>query len=514
MSRLEGWDIALKLNKVSLKWKVFFYILLFALIVISVFCIFQILLLERVYKSTKIKQTKVIMQEVIEVASNERLDNIKNPTSDFSQNIKEIIKDAEVDVYILKKEPINNGNSSSPIEVTYLSIYPNNDIDLFYNTVLTKDQLALTYSTITEVNNPSFVVLTDDNLPFFQQQISDDSKIIQDKDLIYCQRVKLADNSSSYMVVIYARITPVQPAIDTLKTQLLYITIIVIVLSIFIALFIAKGISKPIAQINNEAKKLAKGDYDLSFNGNGYLEISELNDTLNYAISEVKKTDILKQELIANVSHDLRTPLTLIEGYAEMLRDFPEENTSENVQIIIDEVSHLKDLVTDLLTLSKINARSEPLNLTEFSITELIESIVNRQQKLVKVQNFIINFTYKEKVNVIADKLKIEQVIYNLINNAISYSGDSKQIDIVQEIDNDFALIKVIDYGIGIKEGDLPYIWDRYYRVDKGHTRSNQGSGLGLSIIKGILDYHGFAYGVDSTYQKGSTFWFKIKIRK
>ncbi len=512
--QLERWAIVLKLNKLSLKWKLFFFILLFAFLVIMVFSVFQILLLEKVYKTTKIKQTKLIMSEVYEAVNGQKIDNVKNPKSNLTNQIKDIIKDAESVVYILKKEQVTSIDPSVPPQVEYISLYPDENIDSFYADILSKEQLSKTYNSILEVGNPCFVVLTDDDSPYFQQQISENSKIIQDRDLIYCQRVRLSDNSSSYMIVIFARITPVKPAIDTLKTQLLYITLIVIILSIIIAMILSKRISKPITDINKEAKKFSNGEYDLSFKGTGYLEIVELNDTLNYAARELKKTDTLKKELLANVSHDLRTPLTLIEGYAEMMRDFPEEKNKENVQIIIDEVHRLKELVSDLLILSKLNARSEPLNISLFCLTDVVKTIVERQQKFMEHQSFIIKFNYTSKVMIEADKHKIEQVIYNFLNNAIKYSGDSKEVDIIQEIEGDNVVIKIKDYGIGIKEDELPYVWERYYRVDKGHKRSTQGSGLGLAIIKSILDYHNFSYGVLSTYNKGSTFWFKMPIKK
>ena len=294
---------------------------------------------------------------------------------------------------------------------------------------------------------------------------------------------------------------------------MLYITLIVIIISLLVAIWLSKVISQPIIDINTAAKSLPYGEYESKFNGSGYLEVSELNNTLNYAAVELKKTDTLQRELLANVSHDLRTPLTLISGYAEMMRDFPNDDNSENIQIIIDESKRLKELVNDLLELSRISARTEPLKKSEFNLTTVINNIVTRHQKLTEPQKFNIIFNYDKEVIVEADETKIEQVIYNFISNAINYSGESKDIKVIQEVVNDIAVIKVIDYGIGIKQEELEYVWQRYYRVDKGHQRSIQGSGLGLSIIQGILEYHGFKYGVVSELNKGSTFWFEIPVK-
>ena len=275
---------------------------------------------------------------------------------------------------------------------------------------------------------------------------------------------------------------------------------------------ISKAISKPISNMNESAKKLATGNYDVTFKGEGFLEIAELNDTLNYAVEELKKTETLQRELLANVSHDLKTPLTLISGYAEMIRDIPSENNPENIQIIIDEANRLGVLVNDLLSLSKISSRTEPLNLSVYDINNNLINIVERFNKLLESKGFVVNYLDKGPIYVNDDNRKIEQVIYNLINNAVNYSGDSRKIEVESKITDQKVRISVKDYGIGIKKDELEYIWDRYYRVDKGHQRSVQGSGLGLSIIKGILEYHGFEYGVESVENVGSTFYFIMPI--
>ena len=217
---------------------------------------------------------------------------------------------------------------------------------------------------------------------------------------------------------------------------------------------------------------------------------------------------------MANVSHDLRTPLTMIKGYVEMMQDLPGGNNPKNLQIIIDEVNRLNVLVNDMLDLSKISSKTIELHPQLYSITDNLIEIVERYQKFQENKEFQFILNYDQNVNVIADESKLDQVIYNFINNAINYSGDAKKIEINQVVENNYVKISVKDYGVGIKKEKLEYIWDRYYRIDKGHQRSIQGSGLGLSIVKGILEYHNFEYGVESTVGSGSTFWFKMPIKK
>jgi signal transduction histidine kinase len=314
-------------------------------------------------------------------------------------------------------------------------------------------------------------------------------------------------------LIVDSRLTPVEPAVMAMKYQILYISLIVIIIAIIVAILLSRTISKPIITINDSAKKMAEGNLDVEFNGRGYKEITELNNTLNHTVEELKKTETLQRELLANVSHDLRTPLTLISGYAEMMKDIPEEKTEENIQIIVDETKRLSMLVNDLLSLSRIKSRTEELNLTKFDLKELLVNIIDRQNKFFENINAKINLlTSVDKVYVKADISKIEQVMYNFITNAINYSKDNKIVDVILEVNNDLATIKVRDYGIGIKEENLEFIWQRYYRVDKGLKRSTQGTGLGLSIIKEILEYHGFKYGVESQENVGSTFYFELPI--
>ncbi len=238
--------------------------------------------------------------------------------------------------------------------------------------------------------------------------------------------------------------------------------------------------------------------------------MEELNNTLNYTKTELAATEKLQRELIANISHDLRTPLTMITGYGEVMRDLPGENTPENIQIIIDEATRLSTLVNDLLDLSKLQSGALQAQKQVFNLTDSVRAILERYSKLVEQEGFDIRFESKEEVFINADELRISQVIYNLVNNAVNHAGEDKTVIITQTVRDKLVRIEVIDHGEGIPADKLPYIWERYYKVDKEHKRGVIGSGLGLSIVKSILDAHKAHYGVRSTQGKGSTFWFEI----
>jgi len=321
----------------------------------------------------------------------------------------------------------------------------------------------------------------------------------------------LAFDGRTVSFVFHAIISPIDATISTIKVQLYYVTMIMLVLSVILALIIARMVSKPIESLNNSAKTLAKGNYDVQFYSGGYKEIHELSDTLNHTAIELSKVDKLRRELMANISHDLRTPLALIYGYVEMMNDFPDEINADQTKLIMDETQRLASLVNDIMDVSKLESGAMELNDTTYNITGSIEQLVDRVAKLVDKDGYSFNFEYEENVFVKADEAKITQAFYNLLVNAIHYSKNDLHIIIRQITSETSVKIEVEDHGDGIREEDIPYIWDRYYKGGKKHKRAITGTGLGLSIVKKIIELHGGSYGVESKLNIGSIFWFQIE---
>ncbi len=327
--------------------------------------------------------------------------------------------------------------------------------------------------------------------------------------------IKLQNNQ---YVFINTTLEPVDGTIFLLQKELIIISILIIIFSYISAHYISNHISKPIKEVTDQAKKLSTGDFKLEFNENSkILEIEELSKTLNYTKEELSKIDELRKDLMANVSHDLKTPLTMIKATAEITKDLhinKKEKIEEDMNTIIYESDRLTNLVNDILELSKEEAVNEELHLEEFELIQFIQNILKQYQVLIEKEDYHFNFLHSDEEIVIqADKKKLEQVFYNLINNAIQYTGSDNQVTIQVEKKKDI-LIKIIDTGNGIKEEDIPYIWDRYYKSEKMHKRNIVGTGLGLNIVKKILERHHFSYGVDSTIGVGSTFYFRIPKKK
>ena len=190
-----------------------------------------------------------------------------------------------------------------------------------------------------------------------------------------------------------------------------------------------------------------------------------------------------------------------------VLRD---ENTPENVQVIIDETERLTELVNDVLDLSKIKAGTRKPEFEVFDLTETVGAVLQRYEKFKEKEQYTIIFEKIDGISVMADRTMILQVVYNLVNNALNYTGEDKTVVIRQTVSNGRVRVSVTDSGMGISDADLPYIWDRYYKVDKVHKRAVVGTGLGLAIVKSILEAHGAVYGVESQIDQGSTFYFEL----
>ncbi len=333
--------------------------------------------------------------------------------------------------------------------------------------------------------------------------------------IVYSFIVKDA-RGDDILFIINAYVSPVASTVRTLNYLLIIISITMIILSVILTLILSRSITKPITKINASAKELAKGNYGVEFEGGSYREAEELSETLAYAGSELSRVDKLRSELIANTTHDLRTPLTMITGYAELMRDFENENTPENAAVIADEAKRMTSLVNDMLEISKLENGVAKANPERFNITEAVASEIEKYSQFFCKDGYTLRFETNESVTVVTDRTKIIRALLNLVNNALTYTGADKTVIVRQDVyftgEKNALRYSVIDTGEGIPEDKLPMIWDRYYKVDSPHKRSVQGSGLGLSIVNKLMTLIGGRCGVLSSNGNGSIFWIEIDI--
>lgn len=521
-------------EKISIKWKIFLYLLIFTGVLLMILWLLQICYLDTFYKKIKTKEAENLIAKITKV--------LKDKTEGAEQQIDALAAARYMTVFVTDTEG-KTVYSAEYIPNSRLETMPPEQAEWFYEQALacggfTKVEFQGGLNKLLSSRRRGLLSQLEDGsetenafLPKSESETEDILEPVgisggmhmsgydgviqnwgqeQAESVIYVSIVPT--KSRDLILMVNTQLTPVEATVQTLRIELYWITAIMLLLSLGIAFLISRQVSKSLIRMNESAKEMAAGNLKVHFEGKDYREVAELSDTLNRTAAELDKNEHLRRELIANVSHDLRTPLTMIIAYAEVMRDLPGENTPENVQVVIDEAERLTNLVNDMLDLSKLQAGAFRKNVTVYNLTESIESVFDRYNKLTERDGYTITFLYDRKAAVEADEYKMFQVIYNLVNNAVNYAGEDRTVTVIQTVRDGKVRIEVKDNGMGIAAEALPYVWDRYYKVDKEHKRAVMGTGLGLSIVKNILELHGADYGVESREGFGSGFWFELPV--
>ena len=314
------------------------------------------------------------------------------------------------------------------------------------------------------------------------------------------------------ILFVFSPLYPQESTIQILMDQLVYVTIFAVLLSIVLGFYLSRMITRPIEKITEKAEELAAGNYGIEFPVYHYSEVMRLADTLSSASRELAQTRTMQRDIIANVSHDLKTPLTMIRSYAEMIDDLSGDDPKKraaHLKVIMDETDRLNAMIAELLDISKLQSGELSIKRTAFSLKELIQSTINAYHVYVEQDGYSLEFVSSGEGVVYADVMRIKQALDNLISNAIKYGGKKKSVAIRMTEEGDFVRVEVTDHGMGIPKRDLKHVWERYYQSSAHHSRTDS-TGLGLSIVKEILVLHDAKYGVESKVKQGSTFWFEI----
>jgi signal transduction histidine kinase len=290
------------------------------------------------------------------------------------------------------------------------------------------------------------------------------------------------------------------------------ITVISLLIGSILAFYFSKQFTKPILKITHATRDIAKGKFDTNVEVDSKDEIGVLGDDLNKMAKQLGMIEELRKDFISNVTHELKTPIGIIRAYAELIRDINDEETkADNVKVIVDESIRLNEMVEDILTLSKMEAGYDKLTLEKNKLPSLLEDVLTRLQVLIENKNINILLDYEEDFEIECDYNKMFQVFYNIINNSINHSESDSDISINMHKDiSHKVIIEIKDQGSGISKDEVNKIWDRFYKVEKSRTRTDSGTGLGMSIVKNIIDLHGFDVELDSEVGVGTVV--KIKI--
>lgn len=333
--------------------------------------------------------------------------------------------------------------------------------------------------------------------------------------LLYASHINTSGEESTLYIV--APLNPDPATIRILRSMLLYISFIVLIVSTLLAFMLSRRITLPIANLTRSATELSTGNYNVNFDGSAFTETRELAKALNKASYEMEKTDFYQREIIANVSHDLKTPLTMIRSYAEKIMDISGDDPvkrNADLSVIINETERLNKLVADILSVSNMQSNNIELHMETFDITEAARDVYESFRVLSSSRGFTLQFHPCKACYVVGDRTRIMQVMSNFTDNAVKYSGDDKFIEIKLVRSGKKVAFHCIDHGVGIPSDEIAHVWDKYYRTSANHERSIEGTGLGLAIVKGILNLHNAKFGVDSKEGKGSDFWFEMETVK
>ena len=470
------------------------YLIVFFALAIAVLWVFQSLLLDDFYRAEKKRDSLSACSAVMKIVSTEQ---------DAEEAYKAVEGISEkygvcVSAYIMGKDGSAELVTDKHV-ISHCTLHNTNIRSKYtiYDAAKNKDNVFFQYFTYDRekdvFNNIS------------ESETVDGSEITMVYARVYPDTADIGDT----MVIVDTVITPVGAVVRTVRVQLAVFTAVFIAIAVAFGILLSRKFTRPIKRLNQAAERFGSGG---GFAVDGYKEIRELSESLDYASAELEKTERLRKELIANVSHDLKTPLTMLIGYGEMMRDIPGESTPENAANIVAEAERMNRLVSDLTELSKISSGAAACEKIPFSLTERVNDQVRGCAEMLAHEGYKITF-FDGGIDAMvkSDPFLVDRVVRNFLMNAVAHIGDDKTVSVRQIVSDGWVTVAVTDKGEGIPADKLEDIWERYYKVNSAHARG-EGSGLGLSIVKAIMNQLGGHYGVESAVGKGSTFWFALPL--
>lgn len=326
-------------------------------------------------------------------------------------------------------------------------------------------------------------------------------------------------------------------AVDIANKFLGYVGIFVTLIGIIVMFFIAKSFTKPIENLNHIARKMARLEFNEEYEVKTQDEIGALGESINFlskkleqTISELKtansklqqdikqkiEIDEMRKEFLSNVTHELKTPIALIQGYAEGLQDNISEDQESRefyCEVIIDEANKMNNMVKKLLSLNQIESGQDAIHFEHFDIVALIQGVLQSTEVLRQGKHVTVEFKETQSIYVWADEFMIEEVVTNYISNAINHVKEPNLIRILVQMEGELLRVTVFNTGDPIPNDELDKIWTKFYKVDKARTREYGGNGIGLSIVKAIMDNHNQTYGVENS-KDGVSFYFTLDAKR
>lgn len=453
-------------------------------------------------------------------------------------------------------------------QTTLISVY--NAIDAAATAgKLTSEKVIDRLNELVEVGNVSFVVVNDDNKTFLTattnevrtremvtqlmgylvNQNQGRGKLLKASDNYEIHSVEHAVGGGEYIemwgylstgnaFILQSPLESIRESATISNKFLIYITLVIGAIGSIFVWFFTRKITNPILELTRLSERMANLDFDAKYRSGGQNEIGVLGENFNtmsekleQTVSELKnanyelqkdiekkeKIENMRTEFIGNVSHELKTPIALIQGYAEGLKEGVSDDPESRAfycEVIMDEANKMNQLVKNLLTLNQLEFGEDEIVFERFDIVELIHGILQSNDILIQQKQAEVRFVCDQPVYVWADEFKVEQVVRNYLSNALNHLDYERVIDIRLAIreDAEKVRISVFNTGAQIPKEDKEQIWNKFYKVDKARTREYGGHGIGLSIVKAIMESFHQEYGVDN-YENGVAFWFELDLK-
>ncbi len=302
---------------------------------------------------------------------------------------------------------------------------------------------------------------------------------------------------------------------ELLKQKMVVMEILVSIVVILVAYLVAKWLMKPLHRVTKSLNEVQAGYSQDSIKADEYRETAQIAEAFNQLLLRMRTLDDSRQEFVANVSHELKTPMASLKVLADSLltqENLPVELYREFMEDMVSEIDRENQIITDLLALVRMDKKNQELSLVEININDLVELILKRLRPLARKKDVEVVFESIRQVNAVVDEVKLSLVITNLVENAIKYNSDHGWVKVVLNADHQDFILEVSDSGQGIPEEAMPHIYERFYRVDKSHSREIGGTGLGLAIAKNAVLMHRGSITVTSQEGQGTTFIVKIPL--
>lgn len=396
-------------------------------------------------------------------------------------------------------------------------------------------------------NVPDSNMLKDQLVGFQLGQIQKESKVLRNESSYQVTQSKdprtqteyivlWGDIDSRYTVFLRSPLESIKESVAVSNRFLLYIGAVITCICIGLVWYFSRRLTDPIKELALLSDKMADLDFNAKYTSGGENEIGELganfnrmseklestiselkraNNSLQKDIEQKEKLEQMRNEFLGNVSHELKTPIALIQGYAEGLKEGVSDDPEGRefyCDVIMDEAGKMNQMVRNLLTLNQLEFGDEDIQFERFDIKELIQGVLQSMEILAQQKEARVNFRQKEAVYVWADELKVEQVVRNYMSNAFNHLDGDKVVEVKISFVDEKARISVFNTGTPIPQEDIVHIWDKFYKVDKAHTREYGGNGIGLSIVKAVMEGFHQAYGVNN-YDNGVEFWFELDVK-